>query len=416
MRKIVIVALFACLGCLKEKDADPGTPNTFVRYFNGGFNDTAHDIKATGDGGYIILATTEVRPNEVTDPRFKIKLIKTDEFGGLQWQRVYPDYDTDPTRVPQVDDSISFRGRSIEVVRSINNGISQDVGYVVAGDSIHKRPGSQSHLRVMLTDLDGNITKAKNFKPNFAVNGRAVTINASGNYVVLGGAVNPQAANNMFLAELDKDLKLSWQQAYGAGTSTLSNRLFIDAQSAIFWSGTITKTTRSDIRFAKAPPNSISTDFDLPIGKPENNETGNDICRYGFGFAIIGTTDETGDDDILFKRLAPNGDELSSKTFGFPNQAENGLSICQARDGGLVLLGMVDTNVDIGRGGKDYFLIKINAFGDTEWTQVFGSKNDDVGASVLANPDGSYTILGTALFGGLRTVALIKTDKVGRIE
>ncbi len=413
MKKFYAIAILACLSCMSEKNLDPGVPPTFVKYYNGGFNDVAQDIRQTSDGGFILLATSEVRASDVSDPRFKIKLVKVDEFGAMQWQSVYPAFESDAEGEPL--DTVSFRGRSIEL---LHDGAGLESGYVIVGDSIHNEIGAQSHLRIMTTDLEGNITRARNFKPAFAVRGNAVNINATGNFVVLGSAVSVQETTNMLLAELDQNMNLQWVRTYGAGASALANKLFIDPQSSLFWSGTVTKNNRSDIRLVKTPPNSENTEFDLPIGSPLTNETGQDICQYGFGFAVIGTTNETpgGDQDILFKRLAQDGRELSSKTFGFPNQDENGFSISQTRDGGLILLGSVDTNLEIGRGGKDYYLIKINAFGDEEWTRIFGSRDDDLGNSVLSLSDGSYVVYGTTVWGGLRTLSLIKTDKLGNIE
>ncbi len=417
MKKFIVVGLFACLGCFKEENIDPSTPGTFVKYFNGGFNDVAQDIKQTSDGGFILLATSEIRPNEITAARYKIKLIKTNEFGAVEWQRVYPQFDPD-TETETPIDSISFRGRSVIVLK---DGAGIDSGYIVVGDSIQKGPTSQSHMRIMQADLEGNITRARNVKPNFAVQGKAVAINANGNFVALGAAVNTQLSNNMFLAEFDQDLNFLWGRTYGAGATNLTNRLFVDAQSSIFWSGTVTKSNRSDIRFTKTPPNSQNTEFDLDIGTPANNETGNDICAYGFGFAVVGTSDESGDDQILFKRLAEDGRELASNTYGFAGQTDTGLSVCAARDGGVILLGSVDThiqadNTQIGRGGRDYHLIKINAFGEMEWSRIFGSKNDDIGNSVLSIADGSFILFGTTVWGGLRTLSLIKTDNLGNVE
>lgn len=416
MKKFVFISLIACLGCLKEKNADPGLPDTFVRYFNGGFNDVASDIKNTYDGGYILLATTEVRPDEVTAPRYKIKIIKTDKYGNLIWQKIFPQFDS-PI------DSVSFKGRSIAL---LEDGAGLETGYVVVGDSIQKGSGEQSHLRIMTTDLNGNITRAKNFKPGFAVNGVGVAVDNDGNYVVMGAAVDPQTTTNIFLSELTTNLDIAWSRAMGAGTSNLANHLFVDGQSNLYWTGTVTKGVGggTDIRFIKSPPNSESTEFDLSIGSvPAFNESATDICRYGLGYAIVGSTDSTAnrDDDILFKRVAQDGTLLASHKYGFASQTDNGLSICQAKDGGLVLLGSADTHIQsdgtqIGRGGKDYFLIKINAFGDEEWRRVFGSKNDDIGSNVLVNADGSYVVFGTTIWGGLRTLSLIKTDTKGNIE
>lgn len=419
MKKLLIISLIACFGCLKEKNADPGLPDTFVKYFNGGFNDTAQDIKSTEDGGYIMLATTEVRINDVTDPYFKIKLIKTDEFGNLIWQKVYPAYGQVSTGPEVGIDSVSFRGRSLAIIK---DGAGLETGYVVVGDSIHARANSQSHLLIMLTDINGDSVNAKTLKPNFQVQGKGVVAKSNGNFAVLGAAENPELTKNMYLAELAPDLSLNWERTLGAGESALANRLFTDNQN-YYWSGTVTKQgSPTYIRFLKTPGDTENTLFDFPIINPAFNQTSNDICPYGFGFAITGKTDENGDDDILYKRLAQDGTELSSEKYGYLNQSEIGLSVCQARDGGIILLGSVNTHIpdgsttQIGRGGKDYFLIKINAFGDEEWRQVFGSKNDDIGASVLANSDGSFIIFGTTIWGGLKTLSLIKTDSKGNIE
>ncbi|MEQ8302206.1 MAG: hypothetical protein RIB47_02360 [Cyclobacteriaceae bacterium] len=423
MKKFIIVGLFACLGCFKEEKIDPSTASTFVKYFNGGFNDFAEDIKQTSDGGYIMLATSEVRPNEVTPARFKIKLTKVDEFGALQWQKLYPEFDN-----VNNTDSVSYKGRAISLVV---DGAGIETGYVVVGDSIQKGLTNKSHLRIMLTDTEGNMTRAKSIDPSggvrvlvsnqlvgIPVEGKAVAISSTGSFIVLSQA-NPLISDRMYLSEFSANLDSMWSRSYEAGATSLSNRLFIDAAASLFWSGTVTKSSnRSDIRLTKAPPNSQNTEFDLDIGTPGNKETGMDMCEYGFGFAVIGTTDETAakDEDLLFKRIGQDGAVLASQQFGFPGQAENGLAISQARDGGLVLLGSVDSNTEVGRGGKDYYLIKINAFGDTEWTRIFGSKSDDIGKKVISLSDGSYTIFGTTIWGGLRTMTLIKTDSQGQIE
>ncbi len=422
MKKLIIISLIACMGCLKEENTDLGLPDTFVKYFNGGFNDEAQDIKITNDGGYLMLATTTVRVNEVTAPYYKIKIIKTDRYGNQVWQKIYPPYGPVAASGEVRIDSVSFRGRSLAIIR---DAAGLETGYVVVGDSIHARANAQSHLLIMLTDINGDSVKAKTLKPSFAVQGKGVVVNPNGSYTVLGAASNPASTKNMYLAEVKDTLNtlaLKWQRTHGAGESQLANRLYRDNSNAYYWAGTVIKQGPSEIRFLKTPGDSENTLFDLEIGEPGFSETANDLCTYGFGFAVTGTSNQNGDDDILFVRLAEDGRELESSVYGFPNQSEIGLAVCQARDGGLVLLGSVNTHIpdgsttQIGRGGRDYYLIKINAFGDEEWSRVFGSKNDDIGAKVLTNADGSYVIFGTTLWGGLRTLSLIKTDTKGNIE
>ena len=71
-----------------------------------------------------------------------------------------------------------------------------------------------------------------------------------------------------------------------------------------------------------------------------------------------------------------------------------------------------------GRGEEDYYLIKVDAFGNEVWPapRVFGSQNKDTGASVRQMSDGSLLVLGTTIFGNVNTMMLMKADSEGNIE
>jgi hypothetical protein len=76
--KILYIILFALVltSCLREEKVDIGSSDSFIRYFNGGFNDEAVSIAKTTDGGYLILANTTLN-----DGRYKIKLTKEIHYG-----------------------------------------------------------------------------------------------------------------------------------------------------------------------------------------------------------------------------------------------------------------------------------------------------------------------------------------------
>ncbi|MEJ0056086.1 MAG: hypothetical protein WDN75_10740 [Bacteroidota bacterium] len=95
MRKIfTIVSLLALGSCLSEQSSTPGKTTTFIRYFNGGNNDTAQAMEITPDGGFIILATTRIQKSEAEVPNYKIKLIKADQNGNFEWQTIIPKIET----------------------------------------------------------------------------------------------------------------------------------------------------------------------------------------------------------------------------------------------------------------------------------------------------------------------------------
>lgn len=405
MKRFFYLAVLVLLSsCLNEKNAEPGKPGTFVRYFNGGNNDYAQVAEETADGGIILLGTTKIAA--VADSS-KIKLVKTDRYGTTLSQLVYPEFGS----------TTVLAGNAL---LQLSSG-----GFIVAGTQI-----TASHSNLALVEVDSELTSgvlrtidfAKDHNITESVQARAIQLNANGNYLVLASL---QADTyNMLLAEIDKTtFAINWVKKYGAGTSILDNKMFLDASSPlpnIFWSGTVTRNS-SDIRLVKAAQNSINTIFDLPIGKPDVKEESRDICQYGFGFVVVGNTNEvtstnpTGNQDILFKVLTETGAELVSKTVSGEGygEADTGNAVCSA-SGGFVILGTVKR-----AGQDDYFLMKYDGFGNNVWSEakIFGNTTrNDAGASVRQLSDRSLLIFGTTFFGGVNTMMLMKADADGNIE
>lgn len=418
---LYLFCLALLVSCASEEKAGPAAASTFLRYFNGGNNDEARAIIQTEDQGFIILANTAIKPSELIEAHYKIKLIKTDAYGNQQWQKFYPAYGEDDNT--QGNSKLSYKGNGIQI---LSNG-----GYVITGEDIQN---NSSQLMIMTVDSEGNTPHYKTIKSTLSMSGTAVTTDSNGNFLALGAISNSTNVKNMVLCKFRKtSLDSIWTGTYGAGTViNLASKLYLDAGDNAFWGGTIRKdNTTNAIRFIKiitADGNEGGIDFDLPLSKPGITETGNDICRFGNGFAIIGTTNEKrggalGDFDILFKRVSADGIELSSKSFPVTNQNqedqgqnETGNALCTTRDGGMLLLGTIDTQGTLGRGDKDFYLIKTDAFGTVEWTQSYGSKFEDIGVSVIRTNDGGYVVLGTTTLSRVKTITLLKVNGTGNLE
>ena len=402
-----LVIIGFLVSCISEKSTSPGKPTTFIRYYNGGFNDVAQTFQETGDQGFIILATTQVKTSDAAIPRYKIKLIKTDAFGNMVWQKLYPDFSA-AAPVP------NYQAHDLQILK--------DGGYVITGQDIQQ--DGTSKILIMTVDANGTITKSNSLPTpaGSSLTGQAVAVNAADNYLVLGAA----GGSAMILTEIkNSDLTPVWANTYAAGQVTLTDRLYLDDAGKAFWSGTVVKSGVTGIRVIKTQQNSQNSEFDQFIIEPGGfTEVANDFARFGFGYAIVGSTDKKadgtkGDKDILFKRLGQDGAVLSSQSFPLgdtdtQNDARN--SISSTQDGGLILLASVNSVAINGRGDDDYYLIKINAFGDKEWSNSFGSRFKDAGSAVRQASDGGYMILGTSVQGGLSLIMLAKTDKGGKIE
>ncbi len=415
---------FFCLAlffaaCLSEKSASPSNGTTFIRYYSGGYNDEAVVFEETSDKGFIILGTIRIFTSAAEAPKYRIKLIKTDEFGNPLWQQIWPPFN---------DPKLNYRAKGLQIL--------QNGGYVVTGEDIQQ--DSTSKILLMTVDGSGKDTpKTISVKPAAyrTAGGEAVATNSTGNYLVLSASGN----SSMLLSEMKQsDLTPVWAKGYAAGQTSLANRMFLDDAGKVFWAGTVSKSGSVGIRFVKTAQNAQNTDFDLQLVNAGFNDAATDFCRFGFDYAIIGSTDQkqtspptVSDRDILFKRISQNGTVLSTKSFPIvakdatvfdDKQDDQGNSITSTQDGGLILLGSVNStalkSIDASHvgGDFDFMLIKINAFGDEEWRNAVGSRFRDIGAAVRQASDGGYVVLGTTTQGGQDIMVLTKTTKSGKIE
>jgi len=424
MKRFFTISIAILLGsCLSENGVKPGATPTFIRYYYGGNSDAAVTFEQTTDKGFIIAATVTISAS-ATAARNKIKLIKTDENGNVIWSHVYPEFGS-------ADDLKSYKASSLQILPA-------DAGYVVVGEDIQQ---NNTQLLILTVDGSGKMTNHASIAPTPNTNqsslfGKAVAVTAAGNYTTLGFAGNSE----MVLSELKKtDLSTAWApRVYEAGSTTLNNRLFLDDAGKIFWSSTVTKTSVTGIRVVKTSPNAQNTDFDLTLLHPTAgvSEEATDFTRFGFGYAIVGSTTaktdatgavKVGDKDILFMRLGQDGTVLSRKSFPLSDtdtQNDIGNSISSTQDGGLIILASVNSVAISGQGDNDYYLIKIDAFGNTsddssdenKWKSTFGSRFRDTGVAVRQASDGNYVVLGTTNQGNRDIIMLAKTNKKGKIE
>lgn len=131
------------------------------------------------------------------------------------------------------------------------------------------------------------------------------------------------------------------------------------------------------------------------------------------GFALAGNTDSygAGDKDIWLVKTDASGDSLWSHTYGGSGY-EGAFEVQQTSDGGYILAGYTPS---FGAGGRDAWLVKTDANGDSLWSQTYGGSAEERGWSVQQTADGGYILAGTTTsFGaGDDDLWLIKTDANG---
>lgn len=135
------------------------------------------------------------------------------------------------------------------------------------------------------------------------------------------------------------------------------------------------------------------------------------------GFIVVGSTKSygVGEERLWLIKVDSEGRRLWDRTFGgFVSSAgDGGWSANETDDGGYIIAGYTRSK---GSGGKDLWLIKVDAAGEKEWDRTFGGKEDDAGMSVIQSDDGGYVVAGrTASYGsGKDDIWLLKVDSSGR--
>jgi hypothetical protein len=436
MNRLLPLYLIFLLACGSEKGIELAKPSTFVRYYNGGYNDEAKLIKETPDGGFIILSNGAKDGTGQFLNEFGAKVIKIDVYGNPVWQSVF--FETKDIKTADVGKDLLILANGYLLLGASNIVVMDLEGKTVARNSLSV---TDAFPKIDFGGNDGEIAGASiainNIAPNnYLVTGIRLFRNVNGVRTV---------DNTMFLGEIDKNtFKWVWLNGQGKANGIV-NKLFLDANNRVYWTSPVSVGTEK-ISLLQIPQRTTSTSAGS-IGANGFNQTPSDLSRFGNGFVIAGTTDEKGGKDICYYFLnqsaALSGD---SKVISITATSDNKVevkptpspavlgqvvfqlsgdqvanSIYATQDGGLIILGTGDASELPGYekkgNGQEYMLFKVDGFGNMEpgWPKYYGSKSTDQGASVIQASDGSFMVLGTTDFGSTKTIFLMKTDKNGEI-
>lgn len=130
------------------------------------------------------------------------------------------------------------------------------------------------------------------------------------------------------------------------------------------------------------------------------------------GILLVGYTFAPGepDADILVIKTDAGGDMIWARRFGGMG-TEYGNACTETADGFMVL----GYTTSFGAGSKDFYLLKIDHDGNEMWSKTFGGKSWDVGTAICGTGDKHFYVCGyTHSFGfSEEDIYLLKIDAVG---
>jgi hypothetical protein len=139
-------------------------------------------------------------------------------------------------------------------------------------------------------------------------------------------------------------------------------------------------------------------------------------CTADGGYFIAGSTQSygAGNTDFWLVKTDASGNATWSRTYGGPgeDQLYGGK---QTTDGGFILAGYT---YSYGAGGRDFWVVKTDAIGISQWSRTFGGPlNEGAAAGVVQTTDGGYMVAGLVQSLGEPNgdFWLIKTNALGNL-
>jgi len=167
----------------------------WAKTFGGGFEDKAHSIYETADGGYIVAGHT----NSFGKGNYDLLVIKLNSNGDIEWSK-------------------TFGGENNDYAYSIYH--TTDGGYIVAGHTNSFGKGDYDFLVIKLNS-NGDIEWTKTFGSGSNEYGYSICQTADGGYIV-GGTSEPlffEGAIKFLVIKLSSDGSVEWAKKFGIGES-----------------------------------------------------------------------------------------------------------------------------------------------------------------------------------------------------
>lgn len=384
-----MVILLICLLCLSSAQYK------WESIFGGSGRDQAFSVALTPEGGYIAAGLTASFPQKC----YEMYVVKTDMYGDSVWIRHFGTANNDYcwSIVPAQDSGYVLIGATDSVFQTGPHDV-----YLLKisdkGDSLWSRVYGDTSDATYTNDV-----------------GHTIEQTADGGYIIVGSTESYGAGlHDIYLIKISAPGDTQWTRTYGTSYNETGESVCQTSDGGYIIAGTTYVTgSGQQIWIVRTDENGDTMWTQLYGGS--GSEDVSDIMQCSDnGYILVGSTTSygAGSGDLYLVRTDSLGTLNWTKTYGY-QYPDWGNALAQTTDSGYIIIGGTRTSPD-----PEYccaWLLKIDANGDTSWTQfktsAIGAAN---GMDVLQAPDGGYIIAAiTWDYQGEDDVLLMKTDSQG---
>ena len=297
-------------------------------------------------------------------------------------------------------------------------------GFVIAGETRSYGSGSQDGWLVKL-NADGEEQWSRTFGGTESDIIYSVQATSDGGYILAGETHSAEGASadssHFWLVKTDSLGQEQWQSSYGSATgsgstatgdSDVAHAVRQTSDGGFILVGSSTGTEGTSVRLARADSQgALLWSQEL---KDISGGVGYGVAEVSGGFIVAGSasSEDQGSQAFLAETDA-SGDGLWAEYFGGSYNDEV-RSLAIADDGGYALGGFTWSE---GAGQSDFWLLKVDRYGEQEWERAFGGVLRDAAHSVIKTSDNGFALAGwSESFRGGDRLWVVKTDADGRLQ
>lgn len=357
----------------------------WTQTYGGFFNEYAHAVIQTSDGGFVIAGRTVSFGAGYAD----FWLVKTNALGVPQWNKTYG-------------------GPSNDVVLA---GIqTSDGGFALVGYTQSYGAGERDFWLVK-TDTQGNLQWSRTYGGPKDEMAYSIVQTANGGFALAGSTKSyGTGGNDFWLVKTDANGGPQWTWTYGfSGNDSLNSMIqTTDGGFALTGYTDSVGAGKTDVWLMKteADGRGVWSQF---YGGPEVDTVWEVIQTADKGFMLAGGTESFGQGQSDGWLVKTNAKGISQWTLTYGGSAtEYFTTLIQTTDGGFALTGISYASA---ANSGDFWLVKIKDSGAVEWTQTYGGAENEFPYSIIQTSDGGFAIGGsTHSFGaGSADIWLVKT-------
>jgi len=242
-----------------------------------------------------------------------------------------------------------------------------------------------------------------------------------GGYALAGASCSYSASGlaDVYLVKIDSSGIMQWNKTYGGMYDEGADCVIQTSDGGYVLAGYAASSVSDDVYLIKTDSSGNMQWSKYWRGK--GDDFAHSVVQTSDGgYALAGWTDSFGDglfDDFYLIKTDSSGNTQWFKTYGGPVE-EQAYSVIQTGDGGYVLAGYTRS---FGAGGHDFWLVKTDSAGSPLWNKTYGGAYYDEAYYAVQTSDGGYALAGTIYtFGGIYADEsygyLVKTDSLGNME